>query len=185
MNNMDSALYIINHSLNLNKTSNNIKLYQLLYFSLSDIYERKGNTTSALESYKKYKAYTDSTERELNAEKLLELETKYKVDFKNKQIELLEKEKQSTKQKVAIFALSIIILFATGLIFLIRKQQKNAGKTTHVKAKLKEASNQIDFKNRELTNKACICPARRNIYYPELKENSLPLMMKIQNIRKP
>lgn len=153
-NNIDSAIYILNYSLALNKSNNNVKLYQLIYFNLFEIYEKIENAKMALETYKKYKAYNDSTERELNAEKLLELEALYKVDSKNKQIELLQKEKQTTKQRKVIFALSSIILLSIGLIFFIHKQQKTQEKQLIYKAKLKEAADKIDFKNRELINKA-------------------------------
>lgn len=92
------------------KTNENLQKDVLLdYFSR--LYEESGDFKKALQYYKKYKQLNDSIASRENKHFLSELETKYNIQKKDKNILLLEKKQ--TKQRTIIYSL---IGIAIGLL---------------------------------------------------------------------
>ncbi len=69
------------------------------YLSLSSAYEKLNNTKDALEYYKLYKAIKDSIFNKENSSKLIEMETKFDSERKEKEITLLTKGKEISNLK--------------------------------------------------------------------------------------
>lgn len=63
------------------------------YWTLSDMKKDAKDYESALEYYQLYTAYKDSIHNEKNSEQLARLQTEYETDRKEKEIELLSKDK--------------------------------------------------------------------------------------------
>lgn len=69
------------------------------YLSISSSYEKLNNTKDALEYYKLYKAVKDSIFNKENSAKLIEMQTKFDSDQKEKEIALLTKAKEISNLK--------------------------------------------------------------------------------------
>jgi serine phosphatase RsbU (regulator of sigma subunit) len=69
------------------------------YLGLSSAYEKLNNTKVALEYYKLYKAIKDSIFNKENSSKLIEMQTKFDTERKEKEISLLTKGKEISNLK--------------------------------------------------------------------------------------
>lgn len=124
-NNFDLALLNINKSLQLGSELNVLELVMKCQKMLSDIYNKKGNTTLAFNYLQKYTATKDSLINEENIRKSVELSMNYEFDKKelfqkeeNKKKELLLKEEaKNFKLKAGLIGLILLLLF--GIVFLI------------------------------------------------------------------
>lgn len=124
-NNFDLALLNINKSLRLGSELNVLELVMKCQKMLSDIYNKKGNTTLAFNYLQKYTATKDSLINEENIRKSVELSMNYEFDKKelfqkeeNKKKELLLKEEaKNFKLKAGLIGLILLLLF--GIVFLI------------------------------------------------------------------
>ncbi|MBI4647875.1 MAG: tetratricopeptide repeat-containing sensor histidine kinase [Bacteroidia bacterium] len=105
-------------SLNIAKEIGSLYLQNLAFYNLSVIYDSLSNYKKAFEYYKFYKQINDSIFNEESGKQIKEMEARYQTEKKQKQIELLSKEKQIQKteikqQRTQKYA------FITGLIFVI------------------------------------------------------------------
>lgn len=114
--------------------------------ALSAIYERNGNYVKALEYYKVFTLYSDSLESSEKVKREKELSIKYESEKKEKEIQVLKKEKELSN-----YYLATVIFGSLGLIllgFLLINRQKL--KTSKDRA-LAEKENQLLEKRRALT----------------------------------
>ncbi len=96
------------------------------YNGLSEVYEDKENYKSALFYKNKYVAIKDSTDKQLYSENMLEMETKFDVERKEREIALLNKDKlvvnaelEKRKGWISFFAV-LVIAFIVLTLFIVR-----------------------------------------------------------------
>jgi tetratricopeptide (TPR) repeat protein len=96
------------------------------YNGLSEVYSDKENYKSALFYKNKYVAIKDSTDKQLYSENMLEMETKFDVERKEREIALLSKDKlvvnaelEKRKGWISFFA-ALVIAFVVLSLFIIR-----------------------------------------------------------------
>jgi signal transduction histidine kinase len=106
--NIERAIFHVNESLSIAKSSNlKVQLRDALLL-LSSLHQKQGKHKEALAYYKQYDTYKDSIENKEQTKKIADLRTDYEVNLREKEIDLLEK-----KEKLNI-TYSII-----GLVFLV------------------------------------------------------------------
>ncbi len=84
------------------------------YFGLSGIYEHRGDYQRALEATQKSIALRDTIANEKNLQHILTIQNKYEAVKQTQEIELLKKEKASSKFQLAMLAIGLLLL---GVIF--------------------------------------------------------------------
>lgn len=122
------------------------------YEHIANIYEGEGDFEQALAVYKQFKATQDSL---LNSERIIkieEMQARFDVEQKNRQIQLLNKESalqqaRLDRQKlwrIGMFSGIALLMIIAGLLYRYNKQKKKANKL------LEEKNQQIKHKNTEL-----------------------------------
>ncbi len=123
--NLNKSIEYIQNSLTIYK-ENAVLIYQFYYLDLlSQAYELKGDYQQALNYYKESKVLNDSIYSSENQTKIAKLEAKRENELKQKEIEILKKEKENEKlQRYVMFGgiggLGIII----GLILIQRRKSE-------------------------------------------------------------
>lgn len=123
------------------------------YKQLAHIYENDGEFKKALEVYKQFKATQDSL---LNSERIAaikEMETRFNLKEKNRQIQLLNKEADLQKSRLARQKLwrylliigTLLLAIIVALLYRYNNQKKRAN------ALLEKRKRQIEDKNEQLT----------------------------------
>lgn len=112
---------------------------------LSELYERAGNTAEAYAHYKRHIAYRDSINNLETVQKMADLRTDYEVS--QKQIELIEKERQLTRE--AWIRNSLIA--AVGVVLVLAAMAyRNAKRLKRKNEKITEQKEEIERKNEDL-----------------------------------
>ncbi|WP_309608028.1 tetratricopeptide repeat protein [Flavobacterium sp.] len=142
----------------IEKTNENLQKDVLLDY-YSRLYEESGDYKKALLYYKKYKQLNDSIASSENKHFLSELETKYNIQKKDKNI--LELEKQQIKQRTFIYSLIGIALGLLIFSFLLYKNYKARKKINdqeiiqlHQEKKIDATQNMIQGEEQERTRLA-------------------------------
>ena len=170
-NMLDSAIIVLNKAIDMNKQIKNSKFDERIYYTIYQVYEKKGDAKSALAYYKNYIGVNYSINEDLNNKKLLEIQTKYEVNLKNEQIKLLVKEKQLTNHKIIASCIGLFVVIMVVLYYryrkakerkLLREIEMNETAYKH-ELELKEASHIVGIKQRELTYKAIHISQQENI----------------------
>lgn len=136
MNRPDSALWYLNESLKLAEELGNIKLASDNAEELSEIYSNRGDFKQALNFKQLFITYNDSVYSLSKAEAIAEMQTKYETEKKEKEILVLNKDREIQAQKIRrknmmqIFLLSgfvlvIIISFLFFNRFKLKKKIEN------------------------------------------------------------
>jgi two-component system, NarL family, sensor kinase len=84
------------------------------YFGLSDVYKQRGDYQKALEASQKSISLRDTIANEKNLQHILTIQNKYEAVKQTQEIELLKKEKASSKFQLAMLAIGLLLL---GVIF--------------------------------------------------------------------
>jgi tetratricopeptide (TPR) repeat protein/two-component sensor histidine kinase len=105
-----------------------------VYENLAHVYSAEGNSSKAYNYHVLYSAVKDSVLSEQTAAQLNELQTKYETGQKDKQILLLENErqvqqreveKQAALKKAFVGGLVLVSLLAVLLVYIFRQRLKN------------------------------------------------------------
>ena len=148
----EQALEYARRGLEKAKTADNKQYIIEGYERLAEIYEDQNDYRQAYNLYKQFKAVQDSLLNSERMAKIEEMQTRFDVDQKNKEIELLNKEAalkeaQLGRQKLwRAFLIIGLILFAVimGLLYRYNNQKKRAN------ALLEEKNREIEQKNKQL-----------------------------------
>ena len=106
-------------SLNLSKTIGFKVGVKDAYFSLSDLFEKKGDYKQAYNYQKLYSDMKDTLLNEQSSKQITEMNTKYGSEKKDKEIQLLNKDKEkqallaaaeSRRQHLILFSVSVFLL---------------------------------------------------------------------------
>ena len=126
------------------------------YKSLSTAYTLMNNYKRAYDCYQKYANLKDHLYNENTADKIAELQAKYEIEKKEKEIELLTKEKafqslELTKNRIVAYASSGAFVLALILGFMLLrgfKKKQRINKILEEKVKLR--TKEFEEKNQEL-----------------------------------
>lgn len=143
----DKGLYYIEEGLRFcGPTRQNFE--QLLLYQLrAELYEKKGDAPNALESYKLYKAYSDSVMNAASIKKQTEEALRYEYNKRRYQQQLAtEKEnllrgQEETKQKLILYGILTLTLITALLLYFRYRTKKKAGDA------LAAAYNKLEQKN--------------------------------------
>lgn len=122
-----------------------IDLLQYSYQKLSECYEKKGEYSLALNSFKNYSQYKDAILNKESNSKIAELEVKFETNEKEKL--LLKKEIEVKNARNKLIAVSSIALFIGLVGWLIYRQQKLKNKQQEQEFELKSAIAAIESQN--------------------------------------
>lgn len=122
------------------------------YKHMANVYENEGDYEQALAVYKQFKATQDSLLNSERLAKIEEMETRFNLEEKNRQIELLSKEADLQQSRLArqklwryLLITSIVLLVViAGLLYRYNNQKKRAN------AELESKKKQIERKNKQL-----------------------------------
>lgn len=123
----NQALTIQNKAWNIASETDSKRLLVSISLALSEVYAQKGDFKSAYNHFKLYNTLRDSVFGEEKSKLLIELETRYQLHAKQRQIELLSKDKElkeSEKKKanfLIAFLSSIALLFISVSLFVFNR----------------------------------------------------------------
>jgi signal transduction histidine kinase len=164
------ALNQLNRALDLADKIHATSFIRSSYCELSILFEEMGNTNKALQYYKKFKEVNDSLFNESKSKRIAEMQTRFDMDKKEKEISLLKKNEQIhqlnlTRQKYFnnfMILISILILIITFVLYArfrlkvrvtqalrneIREHEETTKKLQQYRENLAEL---VDEKTREL-----------------------------------
>lgn len=128
------AIQVLKEALSNAKKINHIEWQRNASMHLFECYEKLGDYKSAFHYFEDYHDLNDSLNIKDSKIKIADLETKYKTEKKEKQIEFLKqenelKELKLNKNRIAlIFSISVfalLLLSAIGYFLYLRQKQKN------------------------------------------------------------
>lgn len=169
----DQALVHAKETLALSKEFGTKLGEKIAYEMLAEIYENTNDYEQAYINQQKLTAVKDSI---LNAEKIRqinELQTKYEAAQKEKEIALLEQEKQQQAVIRNVFLAGLILVGIIGLLVYNRQRlmiRKKRVELENTRLKEEQLESDLEFKNRELTNHS-LHLVQKNEAMKELKEN--------------
>jgi signal transduction histidine kinase len=131
----EKSLSFFNESLKYADAVNSITTKRDVYQNLYDIYSAENNTEKTLEFLELLTEANDSINSEESRTKIKELELKYNADNFQNEIELLKKDNEINNLKlnrlrIGVISL-IIILFLTGMLWLINSQRNRLKRETN------------------------------------------------------
>lgn len=151
---VDQAIAYADKSLQKAKSINFKESIVAAYKQLADLYEDEENYDEALSVYKQFKATQDSIVNSERAAKIEEMETRFNLREKNRQIELLNKEAdlqqaRLSRQKLWRSLLIIILVLLAVIVGLLYRYNNQKAKANTL---LEEKNRQIEEKNNKLTH---------------------------------
>ena len=149
---------------------------------LSFVYEKLGNSDSALHYYKIYKLYSDSLTNENNIRELtkLEFEYQYEKQLNDQELELqLEKDKRKQQRLTYLIIFSGLILLLV-IFFLLLKLERS--KKTKIDLQRKQFKSELEYKNKELATHVLYL-LKKNEFILSISEKLKTLIpdIKVQN----
>ncbi|OFX18579.1 MAG: hypothetical protein A2033_14985 [Bacteroidetes bacterium GWA2_31_9] len=134
MKDYEKALEFANNGLETCKKIGALSKLKSAYLMVSEIYELKADNANALANYKLFYEISDSIYDKNNSDKLAEVQTKYETENKEKEIELLNKDKvlqdnELARQQILTIAFIICSIFILIIAFVIFNRYKLKKKT--------------------------------------------------------
>ncbi len=151
-NNFSQAINYLNNSVSEGKAIGILEEVYPAYEDLAEAYARSGDYRNAYKYHKLFNDVKDEFTKKTNAEKILEIDTKYQTVKKEKEIELLKKnqeihELQLSRQLGLVIALVLLSLVIAGFSIIIFKRYKDNKKLNAI---LEERNKQIETRQAEL-----------------------------------
>jgi tetratricopeptide (TPR) repeat protein len=156
LNKFEEAKPYLLRALELTRQIGSKPMQRDVHINLANLYERVGNPQEALTHFKQYEIFKDSVLNEETIEKINELEIRYEVSEKEKQITLLAKEKEIQQMEVQrqsvikkIFIAGFVLLFILSVltIYAVRQRLLLTKKNNEIKeVNLKHQLTELEFK---------------------------------------
>ncbi|MGK4566285.1 tetratricopeptide repeat protein [Flavobacterium sp. 3HN19-14] len=140
--NYDKAISILKNALLLCNETTYVNYRADIIGKLAIVYENKGEYEEALKTYKASYLLRDSINYDKQIEKFEELRAQFEADQKDKEIELLNKNKAIQQQKITqrntqlLVSLLLILLILTAIAFIINR------------SRLKQRNKELELRNR-------------------------------------
>lgn len=176
---LDSALVHARKTLDLSAGFGSKLGQKVAYELLTDIFEQQGNYQQAYLFQKKLTAIKDSILNEEKSRQINELQAKYETAKKEKEIALLEKEKQHQAVLRNAFLAGLILIGIIGLLIYNRQRlkiKKNRTELENKRMKEEQLEQDLKFKNQQLTT--------RTLHMVQKNEAMKKLRNKVRTIRK-
>jgi len=170
---VDSALAHAQKTLALSREYGTKLGKKVGYELLTDIHRSIGNFEMAFNYQQQLMAVKDSILNEEKAKQINELQAKYEAEKKDKQIALLEKEKEKQALLQNAFLAGLILIGIIGVLVYNRQRLKIREKQAELKnRRLKEEKleQDLEFRNKQLTTHT-LHLVQKNKTMKELKEN--------------
>ncbi len=161
MKNFPAALAQVNKSLQYSKEIGVKEFEKNAYSALAKIYEMQGNTAKALEYYKLFTGMKDSLINSENEHSIKFMEAKFEAEKKQKEIELLNKDKKLNEEKIkqddilikAFFYGGIVLLLALSFVIYAFANKRRANKKlVSLNNEVHRQRNQLLEKNQAITD---------------------------------
>jgi len=125
--NVDSASFYINKAMEISNKLGKKDALLRGYELLSELEQIKGNYPGALQNYKKANVYNDSIINEKNQQYLADLTILYDIEKKRSEIESLNEENETKKQKLIarnrlIISLILLVIVIIGIAYFFRQR---------------------------------------------------------------
>jgi len=146
-NKKDSAYLLLNQSIKISEKQNLRELMRRGYLQLSNYYQAEGISGEALKYFKKYSEIKDSILSQKNREKISELQIIYESENKQKEIDLLKKERElqefalETQERSNWVLLGALAILISSLIFLYYRLSVER----NLKKSVQEKNNEISY----------------------------------------
>ncbi|WP_299453059.1 tetratricopeptide repeat protein [uncultured Microscilla sp.] len=180
LKNYDKAEEVLQEALTMAEKVTAKEEEKEVYEVYAQLYEAKGVADKALKYYKKHYALKDSLFNIEKSRQIAEIETKYETEKKEKELalrksEIVQKDKEISSQRSILIGLLLILTMAFFIVSrqrLRNRKNKEIFKTKEelIQAELKNAEQDLKFKNRELTTYALHIIQKNNIL-TELKDS--------------
>lgn len=157
-NNVDSAYIYFNNSLSISEKINDLELISKNYQAISDIFYERKEYKGAYEYHKIFYLLSDSIFNQKVSEQISEMSAKYETEKKEKEIELLNKEKekqtalsieQNKRKNIIIFSsIAGLLLVTIFSIFLFNRFTVTRKQKLIIEEKQKEITDSITYAKR-------------------------------------
>lgn len=156
---LEDALQYGNQSLSLNKAIGYNEGIKDAYASLFDLYDKKGDYKKAFENHKLYSNLKDTLFNEKSIKQIAEMNTKYGSEKKDKEIQFLNKEKETQTSLAAAESRrqQIILLSVSGFLLLVLVFAIFIYRSFRQKKRLNIELEQLSIVARETDNGVLIC----------------------------
>ncbi len=152
LGNLAEMQNVFDQAISISKEIGFIENLEVLYFQLAGIHKEQSNYKRALNYYESYLEIKDSLTKQKNNKALLEMQARFETEKKEKEIELLKKEKalqylEIKRKKLAntLFLVGLSAVFLVGLLLYFAYRQK---KRSNIK--LRQKNDQIAMQNEEI-----------------------------------
>ncbi|HXB40849.1 MAG TPA: SpoIIE family protein phosphatase [Bacteroidia bacterium] len=161
LKNFPAALTAANRALTLSKETGVKEFEKNALETLSHIYEMQGNTAKSLEYYKLFTSVKDSLINQENERSVKFMEAKFETEKKEKEIELLSKDKKLGEEKIArdkilinafIFGGIVLFLALSFSIYAFVNKRKANKKLVVLNNEVHKQRNQLLEKNTAITD---------------------------------
>jgi tetratricopeptide (TPR) repeat protein len=187
----DSAIGVYQQMVVLSTELHHLEGLRDAHLGLSMTYENTGNTRKSLEYFKLFTHYKDTLSTIIRTEQLGELQTRFGLDLKEKelalkdnQITLLQREQKLIKSRQMLLILSLALVLILSILIYGRLQQRNRKnrmlmdeKDALSKARQSVMETELKTKNNELVNFA-IHLVEKNKFLEDLRNE----LKKIRNV---
>lgn len=151
---LDSALTHAKKTLAMSQDFGSMLGQKVAYKLLTEIYRKQGNYRRALANQQKLMSVKDSILNAQKTKQINELQTKYETAKKEKEIALLEKEKQQEATLRNAFLAGLILIGIIGLLVYNRQRlkiKKNKAEIENKRLKEQRLEQDLEFRNQQLT----------------------------------
>lgn len=148
----NSALNYFFKALQISEEDKAIDNQKDVCFQIYQLFEKKGNAEQALVYFKKYSSLKDSVFNSESRNKLLEIQTKYDTEAKEKENKLLQQDQMIARkslqtQRVLFYGVAIILLLVFVFAYLANKNLK---KQKQMNVILKEQKELVEQSRKEI-----------------------------------
>ncbi|MCD4746251.1 MAG: tetratricopeptide repeat-containing sensor histidine kinase, partial [Bacteroidales bacterium] len=160
LNNYDSSKIYIDKVLEVAKSMKWNHLLKSVYKSYADLYSAKGNYKKALEYYKLFKEVHDSLYSYESTKTIAEIQTKYEIVKKEKEIQLLQRDNEIKElelnkrrfERNSIFAGFILIVILVLVLYNRNRIKNKANKLLNEKnEQIENANSELAIKNQHIS----------------------------------
>lgn len=149
----NEAIFHLNKSLVIANKIKTLKVKELVYKTIAELYNERGENAKAYDYRRRYDEVKDSILNQESLQKIADMEKRYLLLENKRKIEILEKEQELSvvRTRLIILTLIVIVILAVAIIVKMRANIKISRlKSQHLELEKKTLENELEFKNKEL-----------------------------------
>lgn len=148
----EEAEKYINEAIEVASKIGDVEGLMYFYNSLSELYEKKGDWTQSLLHYKNYVTLKDSLFNETKSSQIAEMQAKFEVDKKEKELALFRQEQKLTNYKAYFLAAVLLLVSLLAVVWMNRQRIKIKRQQEAHKLERQLANNEIERARLEKQN---------------------------------